>query len=154
MIKIPVTYFPVDTQRQLETNRARIRGKPYERYWNEELWLHQAVMPAIRREMDPAQALPFSDINALLDPGYHAVENGYCELPDGSGYVASHVPFPGCTGEMYQWWFWWHAQESARYTLWYPTNHISVRSLDADKLTQPGLTHAQRYVGTTHHVDE
>jgi hypothetical protein len=104
--------------------------------------------------MDPADALPFARINDLLEPGDHAVENGFCELRDGSAYVASRVPFPGCSGEMYQWWFWWHAQESARYTLWYPHNHVSVRPLDPDKLVRPGLGHEQRYVGTTHHVDE
>jgi hypothetical protein len=154
MRKLPVTYFPVATQRQLEENRRRIQGKPYERYWSDDLWLHESVLPAIRRAMDPADALRFADVNTLLDPGYHAVENGFCELPDGSGYVASHVPMPGCTGDMYQWWFWWHAVESERYTLWYPHNHVSVRALDPDRLVQPGLTHAQRYVGTTHHVDE
>jgi len=149
-----VTYFPVGTQRQLAMNRERIRGKPYERYFNDDLWLHDDVLPAIRSAMDPADALRYEDINTLLEPGYHSVENGFCELADGSAYVASRVAFPGCTGEMYRWWFWWHAVESARYTLWYPHNHISVESLDREKLSQPGLSHAERYIGTTHHVDE
>ena len=82
------------------------------------------------------------------------VENGYCELADGSGYVASHVPFPGCTGEMYRWWFWWHSVESARYTLWYPHNHVACEPVDREPLTRAGLSHEERYVGTIHHVDE
>jgi hypothetical protein len=114
---VPLTYFPVATQRQFASNQERIRGKPYEKYFNGNLCLHEAVMPAIRSPMQPADALSVKDINSLLEPGYHGVENGFCELADGAGYVASHVPFPGCTGEMYQWWFWWHAVESARYTL-------------------------------------
>jgi hypothetical protein len=149
-----VTYFPVRTQRQLEHNRALVRDKPYARYFDDDLWLHDAVLPAIRAPMDPADALRFEDIDSLLEPGYQRVENGYCELPDGGGYVASCVPFVGCTGEMYRWWFWWHAVDSARYTLWYPHNHISVRPLDREPLTRPGLRHEERYVGTTHHVDE
>jgi 2,4-diacetylphloroglucinol hydrolase len=44
--------------------------------------------------------------------------------------------------------------EPARYTLWYPYNHIAAHPLDRDVLTRPGLTHEQRYVGNIHHVDE
>lgn len=151
---VPVTYFPVATQRQLATNRERIRGKPYAKYFDEDLGLREAVLPAIRGPMQPSEALRFEEINTLLEPGYHRVENGFCELADGTGYVASHVPFPGCTGEMYQWWFWWHAVEPARYTLWYPHNHVQVRPHDPDVLVRPGTTHAQRTIGTKHDVDE
>lgn len=150
----PVTYFPVPTQRQFTQNEARIRGKPYARYFRGDLRLHEEVLPALRGAMDPADALSPKDVNALLDPGYHRVENGFCELPDGTAYVASRVPFPGCTGEMYQWWFWWHAVEPARYTLWYPYDHVDVRPRDPGVLTKPGLTHEQRYVGTVHDVVE
>ncbi|MDH5672468.1 MAG: hypothetical protein OEZ06_09990 [Myxococcales bacterium] len=154
MDRIPVTYFPVATQQQLRVNHERIAGKPYAHYWDPTLWLRAEVLPAIEQPMESEQALRFDDINALLDSGYQAVENGYCEMPDGSAYVASLVPFPGCTGEMYRWWFWWHAKESERYTLWYPHNHIGVRCLSPERLVQPGLSHEERYVGTTHHVDE
>jgi len=151
---VPVTYFPVPTQHQFLRNQEGVRGKPYERFFNGDLRLSEDVLPAIRGPMVPSDALPFDDVNALLEPGYQAVENGFCEMPDGSAYVASLVPFPGATGEMYQWWFWWHAVEPARYTLWYPHNHIAANPIDRSVLTAPGLTHEQRYVGTTHHVDE
>jgi 2,4-diacetylphloroglucinol hydrolase len=150
----PVSYYPVPTQRQFERNAELIRGKPYERYFNGDLRLRHDVLPALRRPMDRADALAPEDVNKLLDPGYHAVENGFCALPDGSAYVASHVPFPDATGEMYAWWFWWHSVEPARYTLWYPYNHIAARPLNRDVLTAPGLTNEQRYVGNIHHVDE
>ncbi len=152
----PVTYFPVATQRRFARNRELIRGKPYERYFDGDLWLHDAAMPALRAPMDPSQALePTPEaLDTLLEPGYHSVENGFCELADGSAYVTSLVPFPGCTGEMLQWWFWWHAVEPARYTLWYPHNHICAHPVDRSSLTQPGLSHEQRYIGQTHRVDE
>jgi hypothetical protein len=150
----PVSYFPIPTQRQFERNAELIRGKPYERYFNGDLKLRREVLPALKRAMSPADALAPENVNALLEPGYHAVENGFCELSDGSAYVASHVPFPRATGEMYAWWFWWHSVEPPRYTLWYPYNHIAARPVNRDVLTAPGLTHEQRYVGTTHHVDE
>ena len=151
---IPVSYFPVPTQRQFERNSEQIRGKPYERYFSGDLRLRREVLPALRHSMQRADALDPGDVNALLDPGYHRVENGFCELADGSAYVASLVPFPRATGEMYAWWFWWHSVEPARYTLWYPYNHISARPLNRDVLSKAGLSHEQRYIGNTHHVDE
>jgi hypothetical protein len=150
----PVSYFPVPTQHQFERNAAQIRGKPYERYFSGDLKLRHEVLSSLKRPMQRVDALAPSNVNALLDPGYRPVENGFCELEDGSAYVASHVPFPGATGEMYAWWFWWHSVEPARYTLWYPYNHIAARPVNRDVLTRPGLTHEQRYVGNTHHVDE
>ena len=151
-----VTYFPVATQRQLAINRQLMRGKPYEKYFNEELWLHDMAMPALSAPMDPAHALTLTSdsLNTLLQPGHHAVENGYCELPDGSAYTASLVPFDGCTGDMLKWWFWWHAVEPARYTLWYPHNHIRAVPRNREILTRPGLSDEERYIGTTHDVDE
>jgi hypothetical protein len=130
------------------TDNAAARNRRTGQF-NGDLWLHRDVMPALQAPMAVSDALVPERIQALLDPGYHAVENGYCELPDGSAYVASRVPFPGCTGEMYRWWFWWHAIESARYTLWYPYNHVAVTPLEPERLTRPGRTHEHRYVGTT-----
>lgn len=150
----PVTYYPVATQRQYRLNRELIQGKPYARFFRGDMHLPEAVIPALRAPMQAGDALVPHDVNALLDSGYHGVESGYCELPDGTAYVASHVRLPGCTGEMYRWWFWWHSVEPARYTLWYPYNHVSVKPLDREVLARPGLTHEQRYVGTIHHVDE
>ena len=152
--RCPVTYYPVPTQQQFQQNRALIQGKPYARFFNGDLWISDDVLPALAGAMDPRDALQPEEAGRLLDPGLHKVETGYCELPDGSAYVASKVPLPGVTAAMYSWWFWWHAVESARYTLWYPHNHVSVEPLSPELLTQPGLTDEQRYVNTTHHVGE
>lgn len=156
MHKNPITYYPVATQRQFAINRERIRGKPYEKYFNGDMWVRDETLPALAAPIAAADALAPTPLalNTLLDAGYHAVETGYCELNDGSAYVASLVPFPGCTGEMFRWWFWWHAVEPARYTLWYPHNHVSAVPVDPTVLTRAGLTDEQRYIGTTHHVDE
>jgi hypothetical protein len=153
---IPVTYFPVATQKIFASNQARIVDKPYARFFNRDLYLRSDVLPALQQPMDRQKALSTSpvDLNSLLDPGYHAVENGYCELDDGSAYVASRTIFPKCTGDMFSWWFWWHAVEPERYSLWYPYNHISARSLSPELLTKPGLSHQERYIGTTHLVTE
>lgn len=129
MEQTAVTYFPLATQRQLEINRARIRDKPYAHLFDDRLTLPTSSLPALSAPMSPQDALPLTDeaVNSLLEPGYHRVENGHCLMPDGTGYTASLVQFPGCSPEMFQWYFWWHNVESERYTLWYPHNH--VRSL-------------------------
>ncbi len=152
---IPVTYHPIGTQRQVVRNRALIAGMPYAHFFREQLWLHDDVLPALQAPMDPRHALRAGDgLNRLLEPGHLAVENGYCALPDGTGYTTSLTRFPGATGQMFRWWFWWHSVEAARYTLWFPWNHISAIAQDRDVLTAPSLTDAQRYIGNTHHVDE
>ena len=53
----PVTYFPVATQRQFERNRELVRGMPYERYFDGNLWLHEDVLPAIHAPMAVKDAL-------------------------------------------------------------------------------------------------
>ncbi len=155
-VRHPVTYFPVPTQHALARNAAAIRGKPYAHYFDADLWLHEHAVAAIRAPMPVEHALPCTPegFDALLAPGYLSSETGFCALPNGAAYVASLVPFPGCTGEMLSWWFWWHAVEPERYTLWYPTHHLHVRSLSPERLAAPGLADAERYLGTTHRVLE
>jgi len=152
---IPVTYYPPATQCLVERNRELIADKPYAHFFRDELWLHDDVLPYLRAPMDPAQALrPRDELNRLLEPGYQEVETGYCGLPDGSGYTTSLTRFPGATAEMFRWWFWWHSVEAARYTLWFPWNHVSALAQDRGVLTAPGLTDEQRYIGNSHVIDE
>lgn len=153
---IPVTHYPISHQRQFARNRERVRGKPYEKYLSGELWLRDDVLPAIKEPMAVSKALkPTPDaLNTLLESGYHEVETGFCELPDGTAYTTSLVPFHGCAGEMFQWWFWWHSVEPSRYTLWYPYCHVSADPVHREVLTAPGLSHEQRYIGNTHRVTE
>ncbi|MBB2946360.1 hypothetical protein FB565_006128 [Actinoplanes lutulentus] len=153
---LPVTYYPVPTQDLFEHNAQRIKDKPYAKYFNGDLWLHDDVMPAIRHALPPSAALSSrpEDINRLLDPGYHEFETGFGVSEQGTPYVASLTRFPGCTPEMFTWWFWWHSVEPERYSLWYPHNHLQAIPRNQDVLTQPGLTDEQRYIGNTHDIVE
>jgi len=153
---IPVTYYPVATQRALERNRERVRGKPYAHYFDPKMYLREEVLPALQAPMDPRHAISTSpaDLNSLLASGHHAVETGYCGLPDGSAYTASLTHFPGCTPEMLGWWMWWHSVEAERYTLWYPWCHVSVKRDDLAEALAPGLSHEQRFIGSTHVIRE
>lgn len=151
---IPVTYYPVATQRLVASNRERIVRKPYAKFFDEQLWLTDEALPALKAPMDPGAALDRKEVNRLLEPGYQKVETGYCSLPDGTGYVASLTRFPGATPAMFRWWFWWHSVEAERYTLWFPWNHVSAIAQDRGALSAAGLKDADRYIGNTHHIDE
>lgn len=155
---MPVTYYPPATQTVYRVrDRERIAGKPYAHHFRgDNMMIREEVMPALQAPMPAEAALgtTAADLNSLLDAGHHDHENGYCALPDGTAYVASRTLFPGCTAEMFRWWFWWHSFESERYTLWYPWNHVSVRRRDLEARTRQGLTHEQRYIGSTHIITE
>ncbi len=151
----PITYFPVATQECLAINRERIRSKPYAHLFDERLTVPRSLLPRLSAPIAREDVLPFTSegVNKLLEPGYQPIETGYCELPDGSGYTASLVDFPGCTGAMLEWWMWWHAMEAERYTLWYPTNHVqAIPQLDHTALL--ARDGAARFIGVSHHVDE
>ncbi|WP_432407458.1 DAPG hydrolase family protein [Wukongibacter sp. M2B1] len=106
--------------------------------------------------MDPAKALMPENINELLKPGYHEVENGYCILPNGAAYVAVNNKFPGATVEMINWWFAWHALEDMRYMLWFRKGHYGISISDEDRaiILDPATPILQKFQGRTHYVIE
>lgn len=79
-------------------------------------------------EMPAEHMLDRNKVNALLDDGYLAGENGYKRLEDGSIYVAVCTQMPKVSIEMIDWWFWWHAAEGIRYRIWYPEMHYDIDS--------------------------
>lgn len=175
---VPVTYYPVGTQHSHAKMQARVASKPYAHYFRSSpLYVRREALAAIPQPIrDPARnVLPLAQIRRLLEPGDHAVENGWYTFPDGTGYVTSKTQFPGCTGDMVDWWFWWHSVEGERYGLWYPYNHWEVRSTHARATTsafapaakrdartgrevplleRDDLAHRQRWLGSTHTVGE
>ena len=86
-------------------------------------------------------ALPFERLNDLLNPGYLAIENGYCTMPYGAIFVAVRTEMQQVSGEMLDWWFWWHVMSSLRYKIWYPEktlrNKLRRRSGDIWKSKRP-----------------
>ncbi len=93
---------------------AEEKAKPYAKYYYQPSAppaAHHAAMLADLKPLDPAKADRIQDVNDLLAPGYTEGENGYCVMPDGSGYVALRHPMPGATPEMIDWWFAWHGLE-------------------------------------------
>lgn len=98
--------------------------------------------------MDPADALPRTDLDRLLDPSPLPGETGWCTLPDGVSYVAVRTPMPGVTAAMVDWWFDWHPRDPLRYRVWHPRAHRSNR------VEQPATVGAKAHWGTVHHPVE
>lgn len=119
------------------------------------------VDPALLEQMakspvDPARATSIQERNEILHPGYQKVENGYCRMPDGSGFVATKVEMKGVTPEMIEWWFIWHGLKSLRYKVWCPSQHYGIYVLERDleqRLNQD-LSYRERNWGTTDVVTE
>lgn len=80
--------------------------------------------------------------------------DGWTRQADGTVLVQCATPFPGASPEMFDWWFWWHQVDSDRYRMWYPGAHIAVRARYPERLSQPGLSHRERYVGNDSFVTE
>lgn len=125
------------------------------------LSLGQPAVAAARAGLRPPHVgLALRDASALLDPGYLEMENGYCRLPDGILHVAVHTPMPGVSGEMIDWWFAWHGEDSARYQLWHPRDHVSARwrrpftwaggdRMQWQQLYRGNVSEVVEYVGST-----
>ena len=97
---------------------------------------------------DPGGALPREEIDRLRDPAPLTVENGWCTLPDGVGFVAVRTSMPAVTGEMVDWWFDWHPRDPLRYRIWHPLAHFS------NSLEPPLEPSAKAHWGAVHHPVE
>jgi DAPG hydrolase PhiG domain len=64
-----------------------------------------------------------TEVGALLDPAPLPLETGYERLPDGVLHVAVRTDMPGCTGEMFEWWFWFRP-DTQQYVWWHPVDHM------------------------------
>ncbi|KAF6810118.1 PhlG protein [Colletotrichum sojae] len=152
--KVPITYYPLATQKAWRYNENRVKDKLYSKYFHRDLYLYADIPQYIQQEMPAEGILPISESRRMLEPGYHAHENGWRAMADGTAYVASRTRFPGSTGDMVRWWFWWHSVEPERYALWFPHDHLAARSTYADRLHRSDLSHTQKWLGSTHRVTE
>lgn len=109
------------------------KQSPLAKFYREQLAEPNPVPMAklLAGPMDPSKAITPEEAPALmLKPGYMEVETGYCTMESGAGYLAVNNVFPGCTIEMMQWWFAWHALEGLRYKIWNPYCHPTIAISD------------------------
>ena len=83
----------------------------------------------------------FTDKNEILSNSKVQAEVGYTKMDDGTYLVSMVCPMPGITVDMIEWWFWWHTQDSLRYQVWYPGDHISIKYQKKDRtfFEQPNM---------------
>jgi hypothetical protein len=110
--------------------------------------------------------LKVEDRNDLLNPGYLPAEQGYCLLPDGSGYIANYVKMSGVTIEMIDWWFLWHfisppsvpeGNGNLRYKIWCPDEHWDTGLVDINdekRYLDPGMPLCDRRQGPPCFIQE
>ena len=148
---------PLDRKRRshLGILRNELRGRSYERFFRWEMSpLPDHVELALARgDSGGDEALPRTEVDRLLEPGYLPFETGYTTLADGTAQVAVLTQFPGTTGEMIDWWFGWHGIETERYKLWHPQAHLFSR-MRYERATVPGSSDREKYIGNTSYVDE
>jgi len=104
------------------------QAKSYSKYYYKEpSQIDCELMEVINRkiEMDYRKAITPEKINYMLDPSLIEVENGYCKLPSGGGYISALHKMPGVTFEMYKWWLDWWIHDELRYKIWCPKAHYN-----------------------------
>ena len=120
--------------------------RPFAKYYYDEIPQPDPAHYAMMDEpMDPADAFYPEDINRLLDvPALEAgVEIGWCNLPNGAGYIANRIHYPEFTADMVDWWFAWHPLEDLRYRIWYPPQHAGIMLSPIDRRPHPRRLHPQ-----------
>lgn len=131
--------------------------RPYAKYYTRPMTPPaDGIYEDIANPADPALALSPHNINDLLKPGPRALERGWCELPDGSFYLAGYADMPGVSTKMLEWWFAWHGLESLRYMIWDPDDHFAV-NVKPDTIARrfdTGLSWRERNWNTTDIVVE
>lgn len=133
------------------------KARPFAKYFYDEI---EAVDPAhyamMETPCDPAKAMYPEQMNDLLNPGYLDVEIGWCNLPNGAGFIANKSVYPDVTAEMVDWWFAWHPLEDLRYRIWYPPQHggLMVSPETRKRLMDMSIPWSERNWGATHHVTE
>jgi hypothetical protein len=115
--------------------------------------LHLAMMDT---PCDPSDAIYPEQMNDLLNPGDLQVEIGWCNLPNGAGFIANRNLYKNVTAEMIDWWFAWHPLEDLRYRIWYPPQHagIALNPESRRRILDPSIPIREKNWGVIHHVTE
>jgi hypothetical protein len=135
---------------------AEESARPFAKYYRDPVSADPEHLAKMDQPCDPAKALYPEQMNDLLNPGYLDVEIGWCNLPNGAGFIANCYQYKGVTAEMIDWWFCWHTLEDLRYRLWYPPQHagIMISPETRKRMLDPNIPIREKNWGATHHVTE
>jgi hypothetical protein len=106
------------------------KKSPYARFYYEPILppapeIVAAIQPG--QQIDPSLALAPQDFLKLFIPGALKAYNGYCVLPDGTGFSVIHTRLPDITLEMEKWWNDWFRSNDynyLNYKIWLPGLHF------------------------------
>ena len=115
--------------------------------------VHLAMMDT---QCDPSMAIYPEQMNDLLNPGDLRMEVGWCNLPNGAGFIANRNVYKNVTPEMIDWWFAWHPLEGLRYRIWYHPQHagIGLSPESRERILNPDIPIPEKNWGVTHHITE
>jgi hypothetical protein len=140
-------FMPLDTEEQRNACA---------KYYRDPVPPDPAHLAMMDTPCDPADAIYPEQLNDLLEPGDLRVEIGWCNLPNGAGFIANRNLYENVTAEMIDWWFAWHPLDDMRYRIWYPPQHAAI-ALDPEsrrRILDPGIPVREKNWGVTHHVTE
>jgi len=155
-MKSIVNNITVQNQNLFLSNKEKLENKAYGKYLNQDLYLSNEIIKHVQKGELPSSEVtsPTPDsLNEMLK-GQKWQSTGYSVLEDGTAYTASLTDFPGASGEMFEWWFWWHSVESERYALWHPYCHVSAEAANKEVLTDASIRHRDKYIGNAHIITE
>ena len=157
-VNVPVECWPVKPDKKfiptVPVTEEEKAGPLYKYFIRDMVEADPAVYAAVQMPCDPEQTISPLEMNRLFDDGYLDLELGYGYLKDGGSVLANKTFFPGCTPEMFDFWFAWHGVEAMRYKIWNPQQHYSVQTLNMEKAMDKSLSLKERYWDTTHNVYE
>jgi len=132
------------------------QSKAYAKFYRDPLQPDPAHLAMMDTPCDSSEAIYPEQMNDLLDPGDLRVEIGWCNLPNGAGFIANRNLYKNVTAEMIDWWFAWHPLESLRYRIWYPPQHagIGINPEARERILDPDIPIREKNWGVTHHVTE
>ncbi len=90
-----------------------------------------ALLPG--NEIDVEQSLLPSEYGKLFHPEIELCENGYCVRPEGFGFSAIDVKFPGVKPEMFQWFTKFYTACPVNYMIWLPKFHVNASAAISDE---------------------
>ncbi|MEJ2110716.1 MAG: hydrolase [Acidobacteriota bacterium] len=132
------------------------QAKAYAKYYRNPALPDPVHLAMMDTPCSPSDAIYPEQMNDLLDPGDLQVEIGWCNLPNGAGFIANRNLYKSVTAEMIDWWFAWHPLESLRYRIWYPPQHIGIgiSPESRERILNPDIPIREKNWGITHHVAE
>jgi hypothetical protein len=149
-------YASTKAKAELPPLTAEEQARPFAKYYRDPVPADPEHLAKMDKPCDPSKAIYPEQLNDLLNPGYLDVEIGWCNLPNGAGFIANCYQHKDMTAEMVDWWFAWHTLEDLRYRIWYPPQHggIMISPEARKRMLDPNIPMREKNWGVTHHVTE